>query len=457
MVREDLRNIAIIAHVDHGKTTLVDEMLKQSGTFRDNQSVAERVMDSNDIERERGITILAKNTSVYYNDVKINLIDTPGHADFGGEVERVLKMVDGVVLLVDAAEGPMPQTRFVTQKAIELELKLIVVVNKIDRPDARLDEIGDEVLELLLDLDASEEQIESPILFCSGRSGTASLSQYEAGTDLKPLFDTIISHIPAPEGDDEGPMQMLVSSIDYNDYVGRIGIGKIERGCMKVNQNVIVGDYHESKKPYNSKVVTMYQIEGLVRQPAETAKVGDIVCISGIENLTIGDTICDASAYEPIPFVKISEPTVEMTFSVNDSPFAGREGKYVTSRQIRDRLYKELLKDVSLRIEDTENTDALRVLGRGEMHLSILIENMRREGYELSVSPPRVLYKEIDGVRCEPIERLLIDVPEDCMGSVMEKMGNRKAELVKMHPQGSRMRIEFLIPSRCLFGYKSNF
>ncbi|MBP0959432.1 MAG: translational GTPase TypA [Oscillospiraceae bacterium] len=457
MVREDLRNIAIIAHVDHGKTTLVDEMLKQSGTFRDNQSVAERVMDSNDIERERGITILAKNTSVYYNDVKINLIDTPGHADFGGEVERVLKMVDGVVLLVDAAEGPMPQTRFVTQKAIELGLRLIVVVNKIDRPDARLDEIGDEVLELLLDLDASEEQIESPILFCSGRSGTASLSQYEAGTDLKPLFDTIISHIPAPEGDDEGPMQMLVSSIDYNDYVGRIGIGKIERGCMKVNQNVIVGDYHESKKPYNSKVVTMYQIEGLVRQPAENAKVGDIVCISGIENLTIGDTICDASAYEPIPFVKISEPTVEMTFSVNDSPFAGREGKYVTSRQIRDRLYKELLKDVSLRIEDTENTDALRVLGRGEMHLSILIENMRREGYELSVSPPRVLYKEIDGVRCEPIERLLIDVPEDCMGSVMEKMGNRKAELVKMHPQGSRMRIEFLIPSRCLFGYKSEF
>lgn len=457
MVREDLRNIAIIAHVDHGKTTLVDEMLKQSGTFRDNQSVAERVMDSNDIERERGITILAKNTSVYYNDIKINLIDTPGHADFGGEVERVLKMVDGVVLLVDAAEGPMPQTRFVTQKAIELGLKLIVVVNKIDRPDARLDEIGDEVLELLLDLDASEEQIESPILFCSGRSGTASLSQYEAGTDLKPLFDTIISHIPAPQGDDEGPMQMLVSSIDYNDYVGRIGIGKIERGCMKVNQNVIVGDYHESKKPYNSKVVTMYQIEGLVRQPAENAKVGDIVCISGIENLTIGDTICDASAYEPIPFVKISEPTVEMTFSVNDSPFAGREGKYVTSRQIRDRLYKELLKDVSLRIEDTENTDALRVLGRGEMHLSILIENMRREGYELSVSPPRVLYKEIDGVRCEPIERLLIDVPEDCMGSVMEKMGNRKAELVKMHPQGSRMRIEFLIPSRCLFGYKSEF
>ena len=458
MVREDLRNIAIIAHVDHGKTTLVDEMLKQSGTFRDNQSVAERVMDSNDIERERGITILAKNTSVYYNDIKINLIDTPGHADFGGEVERVLKMVDGVVLLVDAAEGPMPQTRFVTQKAIELGLKLIVVVNKIDRPDARLDEIGDEVLELLLDLDASEEQIESPILFCSGRSGTASLSQYEAGTDLKPLFDTIISHIPAPEGDDEGPMQMLVSSIDYNDYVGRIGIGKIERGCMKVNQNVIVGDYHESKKPYNSKVVTMYQIEGLVRQPAETAKVGDIVCISGIENLTIGDTICDASAYEPIPFVKISEPTVEMTFAVNDSPFAGREGKFVTSRQLRDRLFKELLRDVSLRVTETETTDAFRVAGRGEMHLSILIENMRREGYELSVSTPRVLLKEgEDGRKLEPIERLVVDVPEDSVGSVMEKMGSRKGELVSMHPQGSRMRIEFLVPARGLFGYKSEF
>ncbi len=458
MVREDLRNIAIIAHVDHGKTTLVDEMLKQSGTFRDNQVVSERVMDSNDIEKERGITILAKNTSVYYKDVKINLIDTPGHADFGGEVERVLKMVDGVVLLVDAAEGPMPQTRFVTQKAIELGLRLIVVVNKIDRPDARLDEIGDEVLELLLDLDASEEQLESPILFCSGRSGTASLSQYEAGENLIPLFETILEHIPAPEGDDEGPMQMLVSSIDYNEYVGRIGIGKIERGCMKTNQNVIVGDYHELKKPYNSKVVTMYQIEGLVRTPADSAKVGDIVCISGIENLTIGDTICDSSNYEPLPFVKISEPTVEMTFSVNDSPFAGREGKFVTSRQLRDRLYKELLKDVSLRVEDTDSTDAFKVSGRGEMHLSILIENMRREGYELSVSPPHVLYKEDEnGNRLEPIERLVIDVPEDCVGSVMEKMGNRKAELLKMHPQGSRMRLEFLVPSRCLFGYKSEF
>lgn len=457
MIREDLRNVAIIAHVDHGKTTLVDEMLKQGGAFRDNQVVAERVMDSNDLERERGITILAKNTSVYYNGVKINIIDTPGHADFGGEVERVLKMVDGVLLLVDAAEGPMPQTRFVTQRALELGLKLIVVVNKVDRPDARLDEIGDEVLELLLDLDASEEQLESPILFCSGRSGTASLSQYEPGKDLVPLFETILSHVPAPQGDENGPMQMLVSSIDYNDYVGRIGIGRIERGSMKVNQNVMVGDYHESKKPYQSKIVTMYQIQGLSRVPCESASVGDIVCVSGIENLTIGDTICDISAYEPLPFVKISEPTVEMTFSVNDSPFAGKEGKFVTSRQLRDRLYKELLKDVSLRVEDTDNTDAFKVSGRGEMHLSILIENMRREGFELSVSTPRVLYKTIDEKLYEPIERLLIDVPENCVGSVMEKMGTRKAELLHMAPHGSRMRLEFLIPARGLFGYKSEF
>jgi len=389
--------------------------------------------------------------------VKINIIDTPGHADFGGEVERVLKMVDGVLLLVDAAEGPMPQTRFVTQRALELGLKLIVVVNKVDRPDARLDEIGDEVLELLLDLDASEEQLESPILFCSGRSGTASLSQYEPGKDLIPLFETILSHVPAPQGDENGPMQMLVSSIDYNDYVGRIGIGRIERGSMKVNQNVMVGDYHESKKPYQSKIVTMYQIQGLSRVPCESAGVGDIVCVSGIENLTIGDTICDISAYEPLPFVKISEPTVEMTFSVNDSPFAGKEGKFVTSRQLRDRLYKELLKDVSLRVEDTDNTDAFKVSGRGEMHLSILIENMRREGFELSVSTPRVLYKTIDEKLYEPIERLLIDVPENCVGSVMEKMGTRKAELLHMAPHGSRMRLEFLIPARGLFGYKSEF
>ena len=457
MVRNDLRNIAIIAHVDHGKTTLVDEMLKQGGAFRENQEVEDRVMDSNDIERERGITILAKNTSVKYNGVKINIIDTPGHADFGGEVERVLKMVDGVLLLVDAAEGPMPQTRFVLSKALELGHKIIIVVNKIDRPDARLDEIGDEVLELLLDLDASDEQLESPILFCSGRAGTCSLSQYEAGTDLKPLFDTILDYIPAPEGDENGPMQMLISSIDYNDYVGRTGIGRVERGVIKVNQPVIVGDYHETKKPYNSKIVTISQIEGLGKANVDEAKVGDIVWISGIENITIGDTLCAADNYEPLPFVKISEPTVEMTFSVNDSPFAGREGKFVTSRQLRERLFKEVLRDVSLRVSETESTDAFRVCGRGEMHLSILIENMRREGYELGVSTPKVLMKEIDGVLCEPMERLVIDVPEDCTGPVMEKMGTRKGELQSMHPQGSRMRLEFIIPASGLFGYKSEF
>lgn len=457
MVREDLRNVAIIAHVDHGKTTLVDEMLKQGGAFRENQEVADRVMDSNDIERERGITILAKNTAVNYNGIKINIIDTPGHADFGGEVERVLKMVDGVVLLVDAAEGCMPQTRFVLQKALEMGHKIIVVVNKIDRPDARLDEIGDEILELLLDLDASEEQLESPVLFCSGRAGTASLSQYETGTDLVPLFETIVNYIPAPEGDPDGPMQMLISSIDYNDYVGRTGIGRIERGTLRVNETVTVGDYHENRKPYNSKIVTIYQIEGLNRVPVQEATVGDIVWISGIEDITIGDTLCDSSKFEPLPFVKISEPTVEMTFSVNDSPFAGREGKFVTSRQLRERLFKETLRDVSLRVTETENTDSFRVAGRGEMHLSILIENMRREGYELSVSTPKVLMKEIDGVMCEPIERLVIDVPEDGVGAVMEKLGSRKAELQTMHPSGSRMRIEFLIPARGLFGYKSEF
>ncbi|MCI7349316.1 MAG: translational GTPase TypA [Ruminococcus sp.] len=457
MVREDLRNVAIIAHVDHGKTTLVDEMLKQGGAFRDNQVVAERVMDSNAIERERGITILAKNTSVCYKDVKINIIDTPGHADFGGEVERVLKMVDGVILLVDAAEGCMPQTRFVLSKALELGLRVIVVVNKIDRPDARLDEIGDEVLELLLDLDASEEQLESPVLYCSGRQGTATEDYNVPGENLVPLFETILSYIPAPEGDPDGEMQMLISSIDYNDYVGRIGIGRIERGKLRVGQQVTVGDFHENKKPYNSKVVTIYQIQGLNRVPVDEAEVGDIVWISGIENITIGDTICDTNRYEPIPFVKISEPTVEMTFSVNDSPFAGREGKFVTSRQLRDRLFREILRDVSLRVSETDNTDSFRVAGRGEMHLSILIENMRREGYELSVSTPRVLMREIDGVQCEPMERLVIDVPEECVGSVMEKMGTRKAEMTTMHPQGSRMRLEFIIPSRGLFGYKSEF
>lgn len=457
MVREDLRNVAIIAHVDHGKTTLVDEMLKQGGVFRKNQTVAERVMDSNDLERERGITILAKNTSVMYKDTKINIIDTPGHADFGGEVERVLSMVDGALLLVDAAEGPMPQTRFVLSKALEMGLKIIIVVNKVDKPDARLDEIGDEVLELLLDLDANDEQLESPLLFCSGRSGTASLSQYEEGKDLTPLFETILSYIEPPKGDEDGSLQMLISSIDYNEYVGRIGIGRVERGSIRVNQQITVGDYHESKKPYSSKVVNLLQIQGLQRVPVESATVGDIVWVSGIENVTIGDTICSTENYEPLEFTKVSEPTVEMTFSVNDSPFAGKEGKFVTSRQLRRRLFDELLKDVSLRVEETESTDSFRVCGRGEMHLSILIESMRREGYELSVSTPRVLFKEIDGVKCEPIERLVIDVPNDCTGSVMEKMGTRKAEMVNMHPQGSRTRLEFLIPSRGLFGYKSEF
>ncbi len=457
LVREDLRNIAIIAHVDHGKTTLVDEMLKQSGTFRENQVVNERVMDSNDIERERGITILSKNTSVVYGGIKINIIDTPGHADFGGEVERVLKMVDGVILLVDAAEGPMPQTRFVLQKALELRHRIIVVINKIDRPDSRLNEVGDEVLELLMDLDATDEQLDSPILYCSGRDGTASDSPNIAGESLAPLFDTILSYIPAPKVEDNGAMQMLVSSIDYNDYVGRIAIGRIERGEVKVNMDVTVGDFHNTKKEYRGKVATLYQIEGLERVPCETARAGDIVCISGIENITIGDTICEFGSFEPVPFVRISEPTVEMTFSVNDSPFAGRDGKFVTSRQLRERLFRELLKDVSLRVSETDSTDSFKVAGRGEMHLSILIENMRREGYELSVSTPRVLYKEIGGKLCEPMERVVIDVPESSVGAVMEKLGSRKGELTTMSPLGNRMRLEFIIPARGLFGYKSEF
>ena len=458
MIRTDLRNVAIIAHVDHGKTTLVDEMLKQGGVFRENQAVAERVMDSNDLERERGITILAKNTSVRYGDTKINIIDTPGHADFGGEVERVLSMVDGALLLVDAAEGPMPQTRFVLSKALEMGLKIIVVVNKIDRPDARLDEIGDEVLELLMDLDASEEQLENiPFLYCSGRAGTASTDPHTPGTDLKPLFDTIIHYIDPPEGDADQPLQMLISSIDYNEYVGRIGVGRIERGSIQVNQSIVIGNYHNPEETHKNKVVSLLQIQGLQRVQAEKATVGDIVWISGIENISIGDTVCDPEHFEPLPFTKISEPTVEMTFSVNDSPFAGKEGKFVTSRQLRDRLMKELLRDVSLRVTETDSTDAFRVAGRGEMHLSILIENMRREGYELGVSTPHVLYKEIDGKRYEPIEELSIDVPEECVGSVMEKLGARKGELQDMHPQGSRTRLTFLIPSRGLFGYKSEF
>ena len=458
MIRNDLRNVAIIAHVDHGKTTLVDEMLRQGGIYRENQATEERVMDSNALERERGITILAKNTAVHYNGVKINIVDTPGHADFSGEVERILKMVNGVILLVDAAEGPMPQTRFVLQRALELGHPVIVVVNKIDRPDARLDEVGDEILELLLELNASDEQLDGPVLWCSGRAGTASFSPYEPGKDLKPLFDTILDYIPAPEGDENGPLQLLVSSIDYNDYVGRIGIGRIERGIIRQNQEAMICNYHDKENPpRKTKIVSISQIDGLRRIPVTEAKVGDIICFSGAENITIGDTVTSVDCPEPLEFVKVSEPTIEMTFSVNDSPFAGKEGKYVTSRQLRERLYKELLKDVSLRVSDGETTDCFKVAGRGEMHLSILIETMRREGFELCVSTPRVLYHEIDGVRCEPMERVEIDVPEDSCGAVMEKLGARKGELVNMAPVGSRMRLEYVIPSRCLFGYRSEF
>ena len=457
MIREDLRNIAIIAHVDHGKTTLVNELLKQGGAFRENQVVEDRVMDSNALERERGITILAKNTAAYYQGVKINIIDTPGHADFGGEVERVLKMVNGVLLLVDAFEGPMPQTRFVLQKSLELGHKVIVVVNKVDRPDARPDEIEDEVLELFMELNATDEQLDSPFVYCSAREGTASLDPHQQTENLKPLFDTILEHIPAPEGDPDAPFQMLVSSIDYNEYVGRIAIGGIERGVVRTNQDVVICDYHNPDTNYKGKIVTLYQIDGLKRVPAEEAKVGDIICVSGIESVTIGETLTAPEAPEPLPFVKISEPTVEMTFSVNDSPFAGREGKFVTSRHIRERLFRELLKDVSLRVTETDSTDSFRVAGRGEMHLSILIETMRREGYEFQVSTPRVLYKDIDGVRHEPMERLIIDVPADCVGAVMEKMGTRKAELQSMNPQGTRTQLEFIIPSRGLFGYRNEF
>ena len=455
--REDIRNIAIIAHVDHGKTTLVDEMLKQGGVYRENQVVVERVMDNNALERERGITILAKNTAVTYKDVKINIVDTPGHADFSGEVERILKMVNGVLLLVDSFEGTMPQTRFVLQKALELGHQVIVVVNKTDKPDARPKEVVDEVLELLLDLDATDEQLESPVVFCSGRNGTASLDPDVPGENFVPLFDMILEHIPAPEGDETGDLQVLVSSIDYNEYVGRIAIGRVERGSIKQNQEVMVCDYHGQTKPFRSKIVSLYQFDGLGKVPVESATVGDIVCFSGIEGVTIGQTICAVDNVEPLPFVKISEPTVEMTFAVNDSPFAGKEGKFVTSRQIRERLERELLKDVSLRVTESDQRDAYDVAGRGEMHLSILIETMRREGYELSVSTPRVLFKEIDGVKCEPMEKLVIDVPENCVGSVMEKMGVRKAELQEMHPVGNRTRLEFKIPSRGLFGYRSEF
>lgn len=457
MVRNDLRNVAIIAHVDHGKTTLVDAMLKQSHAFRDNQAVEERVMDSNALERERGITILAKNTSVHYNGVKINIVDTPGHADFSGEVERVMMMVNGVLVLVDAAEGPMPQTRFVVQKALEMGHRLIIVVNKIDRPDARLNEVQDEILELLMELDASDDQLMSPVVWCSGRNGTATLDLNTPGKDLTPLFDTIISHIQPMEVDEKGGAQLLVSSIDYNDYVGRIGIGRIERGEILQGQSVVVTNYNNQQMMLAGKIANLYQIEGLSRVPCERAIAGDIVCFSGLEKINIGDTVCSPDCVEPHKFVKISEPTVEMTFSVNDSPFAGKEGKWVTTRHLRERLFRELLKDVSLRVEETESADSYRVCGRGEMHLSILIENMRREGYEFQVSTPRVLYKDINGVKCEPMERLIVDVPDEFTGAVFQSMGERKGELLHMSAVGSRTRLEFIIPARGLFGYKSEF
>ncbi len=454
--QENIRNIAIIAHVDHGKTTLVDELLKQGGIYRENQTTQDRVMDSGDLERERGITILAKNTSVYYKDYKINIVDTPGHADFGGEVERILKMVNGVILLVDAAEGPMPQTRFVLQKALELGHKVIVAVNKIDKPDARIHEVMDEVLELLLDLNATDEQFNSPTVFCSGRQGTASYSPDEVGTDLTPLFETIVKYIDAPTGNAEEPLQLLVSSIDYNEYVGRIAVGRVERGSIKVGQEVTICDYHNTELRQKGKVVALYEFDGLGKNPIQQAFAGEIVALSGMADITIGRTLCAPDAVEPLPFVKISDPTIEMTFAVNDSPFAGREGKFVTSRNLRDRLEKELLKDVSLHVTE-QGTDAFNVAGRGEMHLSILMETMRREGYEFSVSTPRVLTKTIDGKLCEPIERMVADVPEECMGSVIEKMGRRKADLLSMTPMGSRYRLEFMVPSRGLFGYRSEF
>lgn len=455
MTNEKIRNIAIIAHVDHGKTSLVNEMLKQGHVFRENQVVEDRVMDSNALERERGITILAKNTSCVYNGTKINIIDTPGHADFGGEVERVLKMVDGVLLLVDAYEGPMPQTRFVLQKALDLNLKTVVVVNKIDRPDARIKEVVDEVLELFLELDANEDQLNSPFVYCSARKGTASLDPTKQGQDLTPLFETILSAIPAPKGEADGTLQLLISSAEHNDYVGRLAVGKISRGTIKEGQNIVVCNYFDESKKQKAKIVSLMVFEGLKRVPVKQAEMGEIVCVAGLEEVTIGDTICGEEKIEPVEFVKIAEPSIEMTFMVNNSPFAGTEGKFVTSRHLKERLHKEAVKDLSLRVEDGATADTFVVRGRGEMHLSILIENMRRDGYEFQVSMPKVLFKTIDGKKCEPIDRLFLDVPEDCVGTVMSKMGLRKGDLIMMNPQAGRMKMEFLIPSRGLFGFKS--
>ena len=455
-IREQLRNVAIIAHVDHGKTTLVDQLLKQSGTFRQNEKVAERVMDSNDIERERGITILSKNTAVYYNDTKINIVDTPGHADFGGEVERILMMVDGVLLLVDAFEGCMPQTRFVLKKALSLGKKPIVVVNKIDRPMARPSEVVDEVLDLFIELGADDEQLEFPVVYASGRDGAASFEAGEAGTDMRPLFEAIVEHIPAPEGDLDGPMQILFSNIDYDEYVGRIGVGRVERGSVTVGQPCVLAG--ENDRRVNAKISRLYQFEGLSRVEVQSAALGDLICVAGIPDLNIGETACAPDCVEPLPFVKIDRPTLSMNFIVNNSPFAGREGKFVTSRNLRERLYKEVETNVSLEVEDTESPDTLKVSGRGELHLSILIENMRRSGYEFQVSKPSVIYHYEDGQRLEPIELLMIEVPEEYVGAVMEKLGSRKAEIVNMGTRdGGSTHMEFRIPARGLMGYRSQF
>ena len=451
----EIRNIAIIAHVDHGKTSLVNALLKQGGIFRDNQEVQDRVMDSNALERERGITILSKNCSAFYKGVKINIVDTPGHADFGGEVERVLKMVDGVLLVVDAFEGPMPQTRFVLEKALELNLKVVIVINKIDRPDARLDVVADEVLELMLDLNASDEQLNSPIIYASARAGVATTDYKKPGINMEPLFQAIVNHIDPPKTDVNAPFQMLISSTEQNDYLGKLAVGKVESGHVKLNQTVYIMNYFDSSKRYSGKVVNIFNFDGLKRDPIEEGLAGDIICLAGIPDITIGDTVSESSEMQALPFVKISEPSVEMTFMVNDSPFAGKEGKYVTSRHIKDRLYKEAVKDLSLQVQDGDTADQFKVRGRGEMHLSILIENMRRDDYEFQVSRPRVLFKMIDGMKCEPIDKVVLDVPEDCVGTIMQSMGTKKGELLDMSPIGSRMRLQFLVPSRGLFGYKS--
>ena len=456
MIREDIRNIAIIAHVDHGKTTLVDQMLKQGGVYRENQQMVDRVMDSNDIERERGITILAKNTAVHYMGHKINIVDTPGHADFGGEVERVLKMVDGVLLLVDSFEGPMPQTRFVLKKALELKLKVLIVINKIDRPDARCEEVVSEILDLLIDLEADETTLDNPILYVSARKGTATMDLEKPGEDLRPLFDAILKYIPAPEGDPEGPAQVLISTIDYSEYVGRIGVGRITRGKFYAGMNVVHTNVETGVTSPMWRLSELYQYDGLKRVSAEEVSMGDIVALCGMSDISIGDTVCAPNCVEGLPFVKISEPTVTMTFQVNDSPFAGREGEYVTSRHLRARLMKELQTDVSLRVNETDSTDAFEVCGRGELHLSILIENMRRQGYEFAVSKPRVIYKVIDGVKCEPVERLVVDTPQATAGAVIEKIGRRRGVLEHMSGY-DRVRLEFLVPSRGLFGYRSEF